>query len=306
VKAQFNSFIRAACHSFSGAACAGAFLLISTSAPAQILFESDAASQNIFEFTPNGTQSTFVSGIYSPEGLAFDSAGNLFVARFWLNTITEIKPDGSQSTFASGLDHPGGLAFDSAGNLFEADLTGGYIYEFTPGGVQSTFASGVYLPNSLAFDSAGNLFVGTGGGNVYKFTPGGGQSIVASGLNGPVAFDGAGNLFIGNTGSSSSSIIRITPGGVQSTFVSINNYDVMAIAFNNTGDLFAAVSHGYGYNDAILEITPGGVVSTFKSGLDSPFGLAFQGGPLPVPEPSVLRLLAFGIFGLTFLRRRQG
>ena len=57
-----------------------------------------------------------------------------------------------------------GLAFDSAGNLFVAWLIGGpgtgRIYKFTPNGVRTTFASGLLLNhNGLAFDRAGNLFV---------------------------------------------------------------------------------------------------------------------------------------------------
>ena len=48
-----------------------------------------------------------------------------------------------RSTFASGLYGPYGLAFNSAGNLFVADYGSGNIYEFTPGGVRSTFASGL-------------------------------------------------------------------------------------------------------------------------------------------------------------------
>ena len=38
---------------------------------------------------------------------------------------------------------PDGLAFNSAGDLFVADVSSGNIYEFTPGGAQSTFASGL-------------------------------------------------------------------------------------------------------------------------------------------------------------------
>ena len=48
-----------------------------------------------------------------------------------------------ESTFASGLSAPVGLAFDSAGNLFVADCVSGIIYEFTPNGVESIFASGL-------------------------------------------------------------------------------------------------------------------------------------------------------------------
>ena len=83
--------------------------------------------------------------------------------------IYEFTPGGVQSTFASGLNYPAGLAFNSAGNLFVADIGSGNIYEFTPGGVQSTFASGLNTPEGLAFNSAGNLFVADHGtGNIMN------------------------------------------------------------------------------------------------------------------------------------------
>ena len=44
-----------------------------------------------------------------------------------------------------------GLAFNSAGDLFEADEGEGLIYKFTPDGAQSTFASGLGYPVGLAF-----------------------------------------------------------------------------------------------------------------------------------------------------------
>jgi len=46
----------------------------------QNLFVSDAGNNAIYQFTPDGTRSTFASGLNSPDYLAFDSAGNLFVA----------------------------------------------------------------------------------------------------------------------------------------------------------------------------------------------------------------------------------
>ena len=53
------------------------------------------------------------------------------------------------------------LAFDKAGNLFVADAAVGSsaVYKFTPAGVRTTFASGFTSAFALAFDGRGNLFV---------------------------------------------------------------------------------------------------------------------------------------------------
>src|SRR5437899_2757734 len=116
-------------HLFSRVACLGAVILTCSSAPAQNLFVSgsDAGGVKIFEFTPNGLQSIFASGLNAPNGLAFDGPGNLFVADAG-GSILKFTPDGAQTTFALGLADPNGLAFDSAGNLFVAD--GGSILKF--------------------------------------------------------------------------------------------------------------------------------------------------------------------------------
>jgi len=114
------------------------------------LFEADQVSGNIYEFTPNGASITFASGLFLPTGLAFDSAGNLFVSDANNNgTIVKFLPNGASITFATGLgDHPHCLAFDGAGNLF---LASGGIQEFTPDGTHSNFASGLDSPMCLAF-----------------------------------------------------------------------------------------------------------------------------------------------------------
>ena len=139
----------------SGVLSISAVLLLAASAHGQNLFVSDNGSGNIYEFTPNGGSSTFASGFWLeyPEGLAFNSAGNLFVASCVPNYghIYELTPNGDSSTFASGLNYPTGLAFNSAGNLLEVDNGSGNIYEFTPNGGSSTFASGVGAPVDMAF-----------------------------------------------------------------------------------------------------------------------------------------------------------
>jgi len=109
------------------------------------------ASGNIYKFTPDGTRSTFASGL-GPEGLAFDIAGNLFEADWTWGNIYKFTTDGTRSTFASGLFTPFGLAFDSAGNLFVADSGHQSIYKYMPDGTRSTFASLTgWSPHALAF-----------------------------------------------------------------------------------------------------------------------------------------------------------
>jgi len=247
----------------------------------------------IVEVTPGGVRSTFAFGLSNYVGMAFNSAGDLFVAKCGANgfsngTIIKITPGGVQSTFASGLETPVTLAFSSTGDLFVDSFWDGTILKITPGGVQSTFATGLTSPEGMAFDSAGNLFVAdNGSGNIYKFTPGGARSTFASGLKFPdgVAIDSADDLFV--VVAQNGSIVKITPGGVQSTFNSelYNIYN--SLAFDSAGNLFAAeYGNGMGTNGTIFKITPDGVQSTFASGFYAPISLAFQ------PAPPVLRNIA--------------
>lgn len=66
-------------------------------------------------------------------------------------SVDEITPSGVETIFASGLYYPDGLAFNSAGDLFESNYGTGSIYEITPDGVETTFASGLLDPIGLAF-----------------------------------------------------------------------------------------------------------------------------------------------------------
>src|SRR5438046_1610152 len=136
------------------AGLATALLPFSVLAAPGDLYEADNSSNTILKFTPDGTKSTFASGLNRPFGLAFDGSGNLFEADYDSGTIFKFAPDGTKTTFASGLSNPTGLAFDSSGNLFEADQGSGTIFIFTPFGTKSTFASGLGAPSGLAFEHA--------------------------------------------------------------------------------------------------------------------------------------------------------
>ena len=108
-----------------------------------LIHVNDAGAKGQITIDPVVTVSTFVSnGLDEPVALAFDSAGNLYVANAGNNTISKVTPAGVVSTFvSSGLDVPAGLAFDSAGNLYVANEGNSTISKVTPAGVVSTFVS---------------------------------------------------------------------------------------------------------------------------------------------------------------------
>lgn len=64
---------------------------------------------------PEGKRSVFASGFQNPIGLAFDSAGNLFVAEVLpdeTSSIQKVSPNGTKTLFASGLSPVVFLAFE--------------------------------------------------------------------------------------------------------------------------------------------------------------------------------------------------
>jgi len=71
------------------------------------------------------SEQTFVGtgqGLRGPNGLAFDSSGNLYAANAGINTITRYENTGARigTNFVNsgnGLSSPQGLAFDSSGKL---------------------------------------------------------------------------------------------------------------------------------------------------------------------------------------------
>ena len=300
MKTKCKSTIRAAYHSFSGAICAGAVLLMASSAQAQNLFVADWYSFHVYEYTPNGVQSTFASQMYGPVALAFNNSGDLYVGTMDGGGIIKVTPSGAKSTFASQAAIS--LAVNSAGNLFASGAAGN-ICEYTPDGTQTIFASGLLSPYGIAFNSGGDLFVADSyGANIIRIKRNGDRSTFATGVSGgqDLAFDSAGNLFVASVGTGN--IYEYTPDGVQSTFAS-GLIHPFGLAFDNAGDLFVS-DNGNGAIDSgkIYEFTQTGERSTFASGLGygMPSGLAIQ----LVPEPSVLGLLSVCATALLVRRRR--
>ena len=101
------------------------------------------------------------------------------------HAILEFTPDGVQSTYASGLENPRGLAFDGLGNLFAAEILErddhviGRVLKFNLRNNVSTVGSAAKFDFvGLATDMAGNAYVmatddNSGAGKILKFTPSG-------------------------------------------------------------------------------------------------------------------------------------
>jgi sugar lactone lactonase YvrE len=148
----------------------------------------------------------------SPEGVAVDAAGNLYVADTGNHRVRKIAADGGISTVAgngeaesygdggpateAALNTPAGVAVDAAGNLYIAEFRGGRVRKVSPDGVITTYAgdgsrgysgdggpaaaASFKDPYGLAVDAAGNLYVAdANGGRIRKISPEGIVTTVA-------------------------------------------------------------------------------------------------------------------------------
>ncbi|MDO8414123.1 MAG: hypothetical protein Q7S51_10080 [Gallionellaceae bacterium] len=199
-----------------------------------------------------------------PQGIATDSAGNIYVADTFNYTIRKITAIGAVSTLAGTAGAAGSsdgngtaawffapysLTSNSAGNLYVTDTYNHTIRKITTAGVVSTFAgaarefgssdgSGAAAhfmnPYGIASDIAGNLYVADSSNHIIRKMTGAGLVTLFAGAAGVA----------GSTDGS----------GAASRF-----YYPHWIASDNAGNLYVADTD----NHTIRKITPAGVVSTF-------------------------------------------
>lgn len=264
-------------HTFAGCSCGGdgvPLTWVRTGFPLGVavdaagdVYYSDRDTDMVRRIAPDGT-ATVVAGtgesgftgdlgparqarLAGPAGLAFDTAGNLYIAEEQNNRIRRVSPDGTIQTVAgngisgwsgdggpataASLAAPDGVAVDTAGNIYIADTGTHRIREVTTDGVIHTIAGAdqyglagdggpatqalLINPRMLAFDHAGNLLITDSATNtVREITPAGmmrrvaGTGQAASGADGGaatataiwspwgIAVDAAGDILIGETG----------------------------------------------------------------------------------------------------------
>jgi len=242
------------------------------------VFVVDNTFSTIRKITPQSSVSTFAgqagvqgsadgmgtnASFSNPWGLAIDSSNNLYVADTGNDTIRKITPSGAVSTLAGQAGNygsangtgsgalfgaPRGLVVDTNGNVYVADTSNETIRKITPAGVVTTLAG---LVNS--FGTAD----GTGNGARFNFPEG-------------LAVDASGNVYVADSGNSS--IRKVTPAGVVTTFAGFTGSGGAAdgtgntarfntptgIAIDTDGNIYVA-DNG---NNAIRKVTQAGAVTT--------------------------------------------
>lgn len=284
-----------------------ASIVISGAAQADTVYVSNSGNDTIAIISSSGT-TTFDSGLDDPQGLAFNSSGNLFVANAGSGDISEFSPSGGliTGTYATGLDDPTGIAFDSAGNLYVANSGSNDIVKILAGGGSSSvFATDSSTPYGLAFN-AGNLYVTNNSSNsIIEISAGPTESPVpvsGQALNIPdgIAFDKNGNIFVVNHGAPS---IEEISGGNGTIFANDASLSLPRdLAFDYEGNLYVTDSG----NNTVTEYTSSGTV-TFSTDLSKPSFVAVTSScdSMAVPEPSTYALLTAGMGVLFFLVRRK-
>jgi SMP-30/Gluconolactonase/LRE-like region len=105
----------------------------------------------------------------SPQGIVFDSSGNLWVANGGANQVLEINPSNGDviQTITKGLDNPTRHAF-AFGNLYVLNTSGNNVTVYNPTTlvlVQTITNSAIAYPLALAVDAYGDVYVGDNSAN---------------------------------------------------------------------------------------------------------------------------------------------
>ena len=177
---------------------------------------STVAGNGTTGYTGDHSQATSAQ-LATPEGVAVDSAGNIYIADFGNNVIREVSSgqiattagnggygyggDGNQATSAE-LYQPVSVAVDSAGNLYIADSVNSRIRKVSASSGQITTVAGngtsgfagdgstatsaeLNQPLGVAVDSAGNIYIAdTFNNRIRKVSNGVITTIAGSGTGG--------------------------------------------------------------------------------------------------------------------------
>jgi uncharacterized protein (TIGR03437 family) len=274
------------------------FVLLSAETPAPTAYTISTMAGS--SFVGDGGPATSAA-LSDAEGVAVDSAGNVFIADSNDHRVRKVGTDGTISTIAGDgfpgfvgdggpataarLNTPYGIAVDTAGNLYIADLGNNRIRMVNPAGTITTVSGTDTLqaPRNVALDSAGNLYISEfGGAHVWMLAAGGTlQNIAGTGVAGfggdgapatsaqlsfpcGLAFDSSGNLYIAD---SSNNRVRKVAGGIITTVLGTGDAGAALPNQLNLPTGVAVDSAGNldvadSNNQRIQQLTPAGAINT--------------------------------------------
>jgi DNA-binding beta-propeller fold protein YncE len=152
---------------------------------------ADTSNNRVEKFTSSGKflqewylSETFPRGTFgSPNGLAIDSRGDIFVTDATSNTVAELAPSGATvlrvgwaGSQPGRLQSPEGIAVSSSGTIYVADTGNHRVEIFAPSGkVIGTIRKGLDAPADVLLaerrGAATILYVAdSGSGRVLKFS----------------------------------------------------------------------------------------------------------------------------------------
>lgn len=131
----------------------------------KLLYVSDYTSSIVLIYkqgaTSQGPVGEITTGISSPEGVAVDKSGTLYVANQGNNTITEYAA-GSQSpkvTLSTDINKPLDVSVDSTGILYVTEGSASTILEFKPGSTSPDQTVSLSHPSSATNVKNDDLYV---------------------------------------------------------------------------------------------------------------------------------------------------
>jgi streptogramin lyase len=238
----------------------------------------------------SGSQSVVpTSSLNSPDGVAVDGTGNLYIADTWHQRVLKETLSGgiyTESIVDTNFSLPKALAVDGNSNVYVADISSSGINRvvketFSNGSYsQSTIISGSFTPSGIAVDSNGSVYIAEDDhGLVLKETPSGNGYIQSTAVSGSlvpcgIAVDAIGNLYITDT--FHSQLLKETLSGVSYTESVIGSgmNGPFGITLDQSGNIYVA-DNG---NNRLLEETLSGSTYTqsviISSGLNLPNEIA--------------------------------